>query len=51
MKAALMLGAGRRTPVYADFRETEPVAREARIAVTAAAISHVVQSRASGRHL
>jgi hypothetical protein len=40
MKAALVLGAGRRTPVYADFREPEPVAREARIAVTAAAISH-----------
>ncbi len=49
MKAAVVLGAGR-TPVYADFSEPEPGAGEARIAVTAAAISQVTKSRASGQH-
>jgi NADPH:quinone reductase-like Zn-dependent oxidoreductase len=49
MKAAVVRGAGR-TPVYAEFSEPEPAAGEARIAVTAAAISQVVKSRASGRH-
>ncbi|HEX9169678.1 MAG TPA: zinc-binding alcohol dehydrogenase family protein [Roseiarcus sp.] len=49
MKAAVVLGVGR-TPVYADFGEPEPAAGESRIAVTAAAISQVVKSRASGQH-
>src|SRR5271154_5927177 len=49
MKAAVVMGAGR-TPVYADFAEPEPAAGESRIAVTAAAISQVVKSRASGQH-
>jgi NADPH:quinone reductase-like Zn-dependent oxidoreductase len=49
MKAAVVLGKGR-TPVYADFSEPEAAAGEERIAVTAAAISQVVRSRASGRH-
>jgi NADPH:quinone reductase-like Zn-dependent oxidoreductase len=49
MKAALVLGAGQ-TPVYGDFREPQPAPSEARIAVTAAAISQVVKSRASGTH-
>ena len=47
MKAAVVLGQGR-APVYADFTEPEPAAGEARIAVTAAAISQVTKSRASG---
>jgi NADPH:quinone reductase-like Zn-dependent oxidoreductase len=49
MKAAIVLGAGQ-TPVYGDFREPQPSANNTRIAVTAAAISHVVKSRASGAH-
>jgi NADPH:quinone reductase-like Zn-dependent oxidoreductase len=49
MKAAVVMGAGR-TPVYAEFSEPEPAAGEVRIAVTAAAISQVVKSRASGKH-
>jgi NADPH:quinone reductase-like Zn-dependent oxidoreductase len=49
MKAAVVLGAGR-APVYADFAEPEPAAGEARIAVTAAAVSQVTKSRASGQH-
>ncbi len=49
MKAAVVLGAGR-TPVYSEFGEPEPAAGEARIAVTAAAISQVTKSRASGQH-
>jgi NADPH:quinone reductase-like Zn-dependent oxidoreductase len=49
MKAAVVLGAGR-TPVYADFDEPEPAAGESRIAVTAAALSRVTKSRASGQH-
>jgi NADPH:quinone reductase-like Zn-dependent oxidoreductase len=49
MKAAIVLGAGQ-TPVYADFAEPVPAARETLIAVSAAAISQVVKSRASGAH-
>ena len=49
MKAAVVLGQGR-APVYAEFGEPEPAAGESRIAVTAAAISQVVKSRASGQH-
>ena len=49
MKAAVVLGAGR-APVYADFAEPEPAAGESRIHVTAAAMSQVTKSRASGQH-
>jgi NADPH:quinone reductase-like Zn-dependent oxidoreductase len=49
MKAAIVRGAGQ-TPVYADFADPIPVSGENRITVTAAAISHVVKSRASGAH-
>jgi NADPH:quinone reductase-like Zn-dependent oxidoreductase len=49
MKAAVVMGAGR-TPRYADFSEPTPAADESKIAVTAAAISQVVRSRASGQH-
>ena len=49
MKAAVVLGAGR-APVYGDFDEPQPDAGEARIAVTAAAVSQVAKSRASGQH-
>ncbi len=49
MKAAIVRGAGQ-TPVYGDFTEPVPSAGEGRIRVTAAAISHVVKSRASGAH-
>jgi NADPH:quinone reductase-like Zn-dependent oxidoreductase len=43
------MGAGQ-TPRYADFSEPMPDAGESRITVTAAAISQVVRSRASGLH-
>jgi NADPH:quinone reductase-like Zn-dependent oxidoreductase len=49
MKAAIVLGAGQ-TPLYGDFREPVPSPGENRIAVTAAALSPVVKSRASGAH-
>lgn len=49
MKAAIVLGAGR-TPVYGDFSEPLPSPGENRVAVTAAAMSHVVKGRASGTH-
>jgi NADPH:quinone reductase-like Zn-dependent oxidoreductase len=49
MKAAVVLGRGR-TPVYGDFSEPTPGAGESRIAVTAAALSQVTRSRASGEH-
>jgi NADPH:quinone reductase-like Zn-dependent oxidoreductase len=49
MKAAIVRGAGQ-TPVYGEFGETAPSEGESRIAVTAAAPSPVVKSRASGAH-
>ena len=49
MKAAIIREAGQ-TPVYGDFTEPVPAAGENRITVTAAAISQVVKSRASGSH-
>jgi len=49
MKAAIVSRVGQ-TPVYGDFPEPVPALGEHRIAVTAAAISHVVKSRASGAH-
>ena len=49
MKAAIVWGAGQ-TPVYGEFDEPAPSEGERRIAVTAAAVSQVVKSRASGAH-
>jgi NADPH:quinone reductase-like Zn-dependent oxidoreductase len=49
MKAAIVLEPGK-TPVYADFRDPVPGNGEVRIHVTAAALSNVVRSRASGAH-
>jgi NADPH:quinone reductase-like Zn-dependent oxidoreductase len=49
MKAAIVLEAGR-TPVYGDFKEPVLGEGEVRINVTAAALSNIVRSRASGRH-
>jgi NADPH:quinone reductase-like Zn-dependent oxidoreductase len=49
MKAAIVWEAGQ-TPVYGDFAEPVPSSSENRITVTAAAISQVVKSRASGTH-
>lgn len=49
MKAAVVLGSGR-IPVYGDFEKPEPRDGEQSIAVTAAALSPVVKSRASGAH-
>jgi NADPH:quinone reductase-like Zn-dependent oxidoreductase len=49
MKAALVLGAGR-APIYGDFPDPAISNRENRIAVTAAAMSHAVKSRAAGSH-
>ena len=49
MKAALVEQAGH-APVYADFRDPEPMPGHAVVRVTAAALSHVTRSRASGTH-
>lgn len=49
MKAAIVVEAGR-TPTYGDFREPVPAAGEVRVTVSAAALSAVVKSRASGKH-
>jgi NADPH:quinone reductase-like Zn-dependent oxidoreductase len=49
VKAAVMTRPGQ-TPAYSDFSEPQPMEGENRITVTAAAISHVAKSRASGRH-
>jgi len=49
MKAALVLKAGQ-APVYGDFSTPEPSEEENLITVTAASLSHVTRSRASGTH-
>jgi NADPH:quinone reductase-like Zn-dependent oxidoreductase len=49
MKAAIVQGAGK-SPIYLDFAAPMPGPGERRIAVTAAALSPVVKSRASGAH-
>jgi NADPH:quinone reductase-like Zn-dependent oxidoreductase len=49
MKAALVRGPGQ-TPVYGDFAEPGVTSGEMRIRVTAAAMSPLVKSRASGTH-
>jgi len=49
MKAAIVRQAGQ-TPIYGDFPEPVPAPGDSRITVTAAAISNVARSRASGAH-
>jgi NADPH:quinone reductase-like Zn-dependent oxidoreductase len=49
MKAAIVAEAGK-PPVYRDFEEPIPGDGEIQVAVKAAALSHVVKNRASGKH-
>jgi NADPH:quinone reductase-like Zn-dependent oxidoreductase len=49
MKAAIVHGAGQ-SPIYGDFADPVPAPAEKHITVTAAAVSPVVRSRASGTH-
>lgn len=49
MKAAIVVKAGK-MPIYGDFKEPVPADGEVRVAVSAAALSNVVKSRASGTH-
>lgn len=49
MKAAIVVEAGQ-TPIYGDFREPVPASGEVQVTVSAAALSNVVKSRASGTH-
>jgi NADPH:quinone reductase-like Zn-dependent oxidoreductase len=49
MKAAIVVEAGK-TPIYGDFKEPVPSSGEVRVTVSAAALSNVVRSRASGTH-
>jgi NADPH:quinone reductase-like Zn-dependent oxidoreductase len=49
MKAAIVVEAGK-TPVYDDFQDPVPAHGEVRVTVSAAALSNVVKSRASGKH-
>jgi NADPH:quinone reductase-like Zn-dependent oxidoreductase len=49
MKAAIVVEAGK-TPIYGDFKEPVPSTGEVQVTVSAAALSNVVKSRASGTH-
>ncbi|WP_323123506.1 quinone oxidoreductase family protein [Burkholderia alba] len=49
MKAAMVVEAGQ-APVYGEFDDPAPAPGKRLVRVTAAAISHVTRSRASGRH-
>lgn len=49
MKAAIVVEAGK-TPIYAEFEEPVPVNGEELVKVSAAALSNIVKSRASGTH-
>jgi NADPH:quinone reductase-like Zn-dependent oxidoreductase len=49
MKAAIVVEAGK-TPIYGEFREPMPASGEVLVTVSAAALSNVVKSRASGTH-
>jgi NADPH:quinone reductase-like Zn-dependent oxidoreductase len=49
MKAAIVVEAGK-TPIYRDFKEPVPADGELLVTVSAAALSNVVKSRASGAH-
>ena len=49
MKAAIVREAGK-PPIYGDFEEPVPTIGEVHVTVSAAALSNVVKSRASGTH-
>ena len=49
MKAAIVTEA-EKTPIYDHFKEPIPTADEVRVTVSTAALSHIVKSRASGKH-
>ncbi|MGO8816883.1 MAG: quinone oxidoreductase family protein [Terriglobia bacterium] len=49
MKAAIVVEAGK-APIYGDFPEPVPAQGEVQVTVSAAALSNVVKSRASGTH-
>jgi NADPH:quinone reductase-like Zn-dependent oxidoreductase len=49
MKAAIVVEAGK-TPIYGDFKDPVPETGEVQVKVSAAALSNVVKSRASGAH-
>ena len=49
MKAAIVVEAGK-TPIYGDFKEPAPAEGEVTVTVSAAALSNLVKSRASGTH-
>ncbi len=49
MKAAIVVKAGK-SPIYGDFKEPVPANGEVLVTMKAAALSHVVKSRASGTH-
>jgi len=49
MKAAIVVEAGE-TPIYGDFPEPVPALGEVQVTVSAAALSNLAKSRASGTH-
>jgi NADPH:quinone reductase-like Zn-dependent oxidoreductase len=49
MKAAIVVEAGK-APIYGEFREPVPTNGEVQVTVSAAALSNVVKSKASGTH-
>jgi len=49
MKAAIVVQAGK-APIYGDFKEPAPANGEVQVTVSAAGLSNVVKSRASGTH-
>ena len=49
MKAAIVVEAGK-PPIYGDFQEPVPANGEVQVRVSAAALSNVVKSRATGTH-
>jgi NADPH:quinone reductase-like Zn-dependent oxidoreductase len=49
MKAAIVVEAGK-TPIYGNFKEPVPADGEVQVIISAAALSNVVKSRASGTH-
>src|SRR6202789_2972076 len=49
MKAAIVVEAGK-APIYGEFGEPVPAVGEVQVTVSAAALSNVVKSRASGTH-
>jgi hypothetical protein len=49
VKAAIVIESGK-APLYGDFKEPVPETGEVQVTVSAAALSNVVKSRASGTH-